>query len=525
MMQKLKKYAPGLIILLISIIVGFSTYQDYGISWDEPQQRLVGRITHDYMFRGDTANFNNFIDKDYGAGFELPLNLIERNLPQPGSDRNTHLMRHLLSNFYFLLCAFAGYILFLRLFKKQSVAVVGYLMLLLSPRIWAHSFFNTKDMPFLGTMILVFLFAHIAFQRRTYLWFALLGLISGYALSIRILGIMPIGMLSFFLVVDIINAARKKTDVGRQFGFLLIYIAGVFCTAMAFWPILWGNPIANFLKVYDAFSHFRWQSYLVFDGKMTYSLELPWYYLPYWMWISIPELWILLGIAGFIAIAVKGLTSPLRFISDTPERHFTLYIVCLFAPVASVIFMGSVVYDDWRHVYFIYPSLVLLGLWVLNKLMETKAKNIVLIACAAQVVGVLVFMVVNHPFQQVYFNRFVSHKPEYLRKHFDYEYWGQSYMNGMEYLLAHDTSSRIRVFQSISPTYHAYMMLQPHQQERIHLVDRDSIPYYFITTFRQHPEDYPEYKDIVHEIKVQNSTMLRIYRVDTVVPFQPIQKQ
>jgi hypothetical protein len=522
MTQKLKQYAPGLIILIISIIVGFSTYQDYGISWDEPQQRLIGRINHDYMFRGDTASFNNFLDKDYGVGFELPLNVIERNLPQPGSDRNTHLMRHVLSNLYFLLCAFAGYVLFFRLFKKQSVAIVGYLMLLLSPRIWAHSFFNTKDMPFLGTMILVFLAVHMAFQKRSYLWFLLLGFISGYALSIRILGIVPIGLITFFLVVDIISAVKTKGDVRRQVGFLFSFWAVMLATAMAFWPILWGNPFANFINVYKAFSHFRWQSYLMFDGKLTYSLELPWNYLPYWMWISIPELWVLLGIAGFIAIAVKGITNPLKFITDTPERNFTLYIVVLVVPIASVIFMKAVVYDDWRHVYFVYPSLVLLGLWVLNKLVETKAKNIVLFVCGVQVVVTSVTMVRLHPFEQVYFNRFVSHEPEYLRKNFDYEYWGPSYMNALEYLLEHDTSSHIRVFQSISPTYHAYMMLQPHQQERIHLVDRDSIPYYFITTFRQHPDDYPEYKEIVHEIKVQNSTLLRIYKVDTVAPKQTL---
>jgi len=521
-MQKIKKYAPGLIILLISIIVGITVYQDYGIAWDEPQQRLVGNTTHDYMFRGDTASFNNFIDKDYGAGFELPLNLIERNLPEPGTDRKTHLMRHVLSNLYFLLCAFAGYVLFFRLFKKQSVAIVGYLMLLLSPRIWAHSFFNTKDMPFLGTIILVFLFVHLAFQRRTYGWFLSLGLISGYALSIRILGIIPIGMISFFLVVDIISSLKTKHETGRQVGFLFIFWAGVLAAAMAFWPILWGNPFANFIQVYQNFSHFRWVSYFVFEGRVVYSLNMPWYYLPYWMWISIPELWILLGIAGFIAVAIKGITHPLRFITDTPERNFTLYIVCFFVPVASVIFLKSVVYDDWRHVYFIYPCLVLLALWVLNKLVETKAKSIVLLACAVQAVTTLVIMVSIHPFQQVYFNRFISHEPEYLRKNFDYEYWGASYMNGLEYLLDHDTSSEIRVFQSISPVYHGYMMLQPHQQQRIRLVDRDSIPYYFITTFRQHRKDYPEYKKIVHEIKVQNSTMLRIYDVDTVVPKQPI---
>jgi len=150
-------------------------------------------------------------------------------------------------------------------------------------------------------------------------------------------------------------------------------------------------------------------------------------------------------------------------------------------------------------------------LFTINKLAVGRKKIIIRSACLIQIVLIAFFMIRNHPFQQVYFNNLVAHKKEYLRKNYDLEYWGCAYKEGMDYILAHDTSSIIRVYNSLDPVANAVRLLPETTKKRILLVGQTEHPDYFITNFRLHPADY-DYPDIFYQIKVLNSTILRVYR-------------
>jgi len=208
------------------------------------------------------------------------------------------------------------------------------------------------------------------------------------------------------------------------------------------------------------------------------------------------------------------ITKPAIVYKNCVERNFLLYAFCLLFPILSIIYMKSVVYDDWRHVYFVYPSLVLLALWAFSKLLETNVAKILQILVVIQIIGVAAFMIRNHPFQQVYFNRFVSHAQESHRKNFDFDYWGASYKQGLDYIMQHDKAQKVRIFESLPPVANAYLSLPLSERKRVTLVDRQDTPYYFITGFRGRIERFEAYAPVVYEVKVQNSTILRVYRVD-----------
>src|SRR6185503_8756836 len=139
-------YFPGILLLLVAIVIGLCTYQYYCISWDEPIQRGIDNVSYNYAFHGDQS-LKTYIDRDLGTGFELPLIFIEKTLKLTDS-RDIYLMRHLVTHLLFLVSVFCGYILSLRLFKNQAIAILGFILLAFTPRIYAHSFFNTKDIPF-----------------------------------------------------------------------------------------------------------------------------------------------------------------------------------------------------------------------------------------------------------------------------------------------------------------------------------------------------------------------------------------
>ena len=100
--------------------------------------------------------------------------------------------------------------------------------------------------------------------------------------------------------------------------------------------------------------------------------------------------------------------------------------------------LHSVLYDDWRQLYFIYPSFVMLALYCIYKIYQTSLRWVIIGACALQIALLGFFMVKYHPFEEVYFNELVSHDKEYLRKNYELDYWGPVFKQALDYLLTKD---------------------------------------------------------------------------------------
>ncbi len=503
-------YWPGVILLVFTILLTMGTYQDYGISWDEKIQKRIGEVTYNYIFSDDNT-IKTFEDSRYGVGFELILTVIEKKL-NITDDRDIYLMRHFITHIFFLLCAFCGYVLIQRLFNNQWLSCIGFLAIVFHPRIYAHSFFNTKDIPFLGIFLVALLIAQIAFVKNKQGWYLLLGILSGYAISIRILGILLVLLFGMLFLIDLFIALRQNKPPVRILLNLLVFLIGASGMTYLAWPALWEAPVQNFISFYQSASHFPWDGMLLFNGKLLHSKSLPWYYLPGWFAITTPVLWLGAGVCGMAMAVIALIKRPLHNLSNTNDRNYVIYLLCCVIPVSAVILLHSVVYDDWRHVYFIYPSFIILGLYAIDKF-AGKARTIAFTLCAIQLAATGYFMVASHPFQQVYFNSLVSHKEEYLRKNYHMEYWGCSYKQGLEYILKHDTSDTIRLLHDNVPAKNSLLMVPKQERNRIKLAYDTEKPTYFITVFREPKKDY-DYKNVIYEIKALNSTIMRVYKLD-----------
>src|SRR5690606_15580014 len=79
------------------------------------------------------------------------------------------------------------------------------------------------------------------------------------------------------------------------------------------------------------------------------------------------------------------------------------------------------------------------------------------------------FMVGNHPFQHVYFNQLVK-KQEHnnIRKKFEMDYWGVSYLQGIQEVLKRDSSNEIKMnFANMSGIFNVVYMLPGEDKARI----------------------------------------------------------
>ena len=513
-------YLPGIILFVLFMLIGLLTYKDFGMGWDEPAQRGPGVLSYDYIFHGSQKLFLTPSD-NHGAGYELLLVFIEKGL-RLTDPKAIYEMRHLVTNVFFLISVFCGYVLILKLFKNKYLAALGFLMLAMCPRIYAHSFINSKDLPFLAMFIVSLMLCQMAFEKNKTILFLWLGLAAGYATSIRIMGSMLFCFIIGFLLIDLFAQMKDKEKVKKTIINILAFSA-TFCFLLYIsWPYIWKSPVHTFAESFSKMSHYGWKGALLFEGKIDSSDNpLPWVYFPTWFLISNPELWLVIGFAGVGWVCFDLFNKPLIFLRNTRERIFLLFFGCFIVPIFAVIILHSVIYDDWRHLYFVYPSFVFMGIYAIDKILQFKKSvvtKVVYGACILQVAVVGAFMVKNHPFSQVYFNSLVSHDDEYLRKNYDLEYWGCSFKQALDYLTANDTAKVIKVCCiHKTPLDNNIMMLPKDQRDRIVFVDQAPNADFFITNFRLHPEDFPS-NNVEYEIQVLNSTIMRVYNMHPKTP-------
>jgi hypothetical protein len=511
MLKFLNKYI-GAILLISACIIALTTYQQYGLSWDEGRQRLTGLVNYLYVVYGDQGLLS-YSDRDYGVAFELPLIFIEKALRLEHS-RHIFLARHLFTHFFFLIGASFCFLLVDFLYKNKLLASIAFLLVMLSPRLYAHSFFNTKDIPFMAMFLICFYLNAIAFNTKKIKHFLLLGIGVGLLINLRIMGVLLLGCVLLFLMMDYFLERRSKNNDNHNIQLALCFLVTALVTLYITWPFLWANPFENFAFAFKNMSKFRWDGSVLFNGQFIKATELNWNYIPVWFSITTPILYIIIGLWGLLLVILNFSKHPYNYLSDIKVRNNLFFLICFVSPVAAVIILKSVLYDGWRQMFFIYPSFVLLGIYGLNFLFKTRIKNIVLTILLLNFCFVGYFMFANIPFQHVYFNELVDkNSPEYLRKRFELDYWGTSYKQSFEYILDKDNSLSIDIAVANLPGKINRFILPPEKQKRINIVNIKNAKY-FITNYRWHPQDYKEIgKKQWHSIKVNNNTINAIYKI------------
>ncbi len=523
-------------VLALFLLVGIAVLDDYGVAWDDPTQRNIAKLNADYISGKDDNLQLRQKDKHYGIAFELPLLWIERALGLEDT-RNIYLSRHLLIHLFFLLGAACCYLLALRLFNNRILALAAMLLFLLHPRLYAHSFLNSKDIPFFSMFMITLLLIHRAFVRDTVRAFLLCGAAVAVLINLRVMGVM------LWIAVIIMRGLDVWYAEGRQERIRVLKTLGGFIlssvlTLYAVWPYLWKDPFGRLVEAFTIASHYPNKVTELFKGEFFSGFDLPWEYLPTWFLITTPWVALLLGLIGIVAVGYRGLARPSNVLRNTPLRFQWLLLACFILPVLAVMLLGSTLHDGWRHMYFIYAPFCLLAAYGLHQLVSPSRKKYWRVGVYALtgigLVGVVIEMVQIHPYQNVYFNALVDrHTPEYLRTQYEMDYWGTSYREGLEYLLEHYPDSPVRVYRKRYSHADINSLILPATERRRIVFDDDtpSAPHFAMIFFHNDTvrDDalsspyfamYPMYptpsdkEELIHTIKIYNNTILAVYAVN-----------
>ena len=460
----------AIIALAVFAIVGVAILDDYGMTLDSESQRNVGYASFNYIFGDDEALIEGHHDRYYVVAFEVPLIVVERLLRLEDS-RAIYLSRHLITHLFFLAGGFFAWLLAYRLFGSRLIALLAMLIFLLHPRIYAHSFINTKDLPFLSMFMVSLYLTHRAFRRDALWAFALCGAGVGLLANIRVVGAALAPAVLALLALDAVHAARRGgwTGARRTFANAGAFAAAFAATLYAAWPLLWSD-LANPSTILDALRVLYRHSFIVptlFRGEWVRWPQLPWDYIPTWILITTPPVALALAAIGIVYAARLCAADWRGALANSTARFGLLAAACLIMPVAAAIALNSNTFNGWRHMYFLYAPLCVLAAFGLRALAAIPKPSLRAAAFALAALGLAaaaIQMISLHPYQNDYFNALADKSA--LAERWGMDYWHVSHREALETLLEIQPTGTIALSDPLHDHVKRSAMILPKDDRR-----------------------------------------------------------
>ena len=513
----------GIIAVFVLIfVVGLLVFDDYGTPFDDPIERTTTLVNLKYILSTVAPNYRLppvlaaqpdlpvWVDRYYGVAAQLPTAVFEWLFNFRFGSSAVYQIRHLWTFLQF----FIGLIFFFRLlklrFRSDRAALAGVLLLWLSPRIFANSFYNIKDLPFLSWVIVsvYFLFRRIESGSRRDL--VLFGLTAAIVTNIRVIG----GLLVIIWLGNFFYRTVTKADPIRRTISDFVLLSAVYGLGWVMvTPFAWRDPVNVMIDTIRQFSNYRHVSSELYFGIVTLNSELPWHYLPVWIGVTSP----VLVIFGFLIGVFLSVRNHSDF-SGLFDRQRDLSVLTLaLVPIGLAIGLGSPVYNGWRHFYFVYPWMVYFAVLFLERMFDSDRQTVRFAAWSALAVSLIVsaaWLTRFHPYQMVYFNALL---PKSERIKFEKDYWCVSCRDAIQPVM--DADSNLRIVFSTDGTNLAITMaaVPAADRNRIYLADWSddySEKDYLFIGFSGMPTDsfdFPAFEE-VNRLSVDGLALEGIYR-------------
>ena len=527
--NKINKLRSNIVIVffILLLTIGIVSVKDYGVSSDEYQNRLSGFTTLNYLgekfvpninkkFRGD-KQFTKFSEWQWafygGTVYDAPIAFLETIIGIQDK-KNQFLFKHYFNFIIYFLSLISFFKLAQTRFKNWKISLLGVLFLFLSPRIFANSFYNPKDLIFMCFIIFSMDSGMRFFKNPNFVNSFLFSFFSALAINIRIMGII-IPFLVFIIIF--IYLILKKENVKIYFFQMLSSIFFMLFFIILFWPYLWDDPIKNIILSFTEFSNWYHITFNLYFGELVKDLEVPWHYIPVWIFITTPIFYLVtffIGIVGYISLIIFDLKK--RNIEEMLQDFFFLMIITF--SLIAIISLNSTLYNGWRHMYFIYPSIIMVSLLGINFILRIIKKKYIYVIFQLLIIFSLsntaYWMVKNHPNQNVYFNNLVR---EYANKNFELDYWGLSYKENFEYLLKHEKKEKFYIWNS-SNTKMFYSLFSLNYKDRSKFVEvknKDNANYWITNYYldkHNYDSDFYQKYEIINEVKVDKISVNSLFK-------------
>jgi 4-amino-4-deoxy-L-arabinose transferase-like glycosyltransferase len=433
----------ALLILVLDLVVALATFRDYGLGWDDYTHSQYGDLLLSLFGSGfsDQRAFSFVNLYYYGGGYDVASALAAKISPFTLFET-----RRLVG----ALIGIVGLATTWRLGRKLGGPVAGLIALALlatCPLYDGHMYINAKDAPFAVAMTILLLALVHAFEaypepsRRST---AFVGVGVGLAFGSRVLAALAI----FSAVVALITVAvdefqhRRRDALARLMRFIWLMLPALLIGYLLmglFWPWSVLSPL-NPLKASDYFSGFfekPWRE--LYEGRLISVPDMPATYLPHIFLIKLPEIMLVLGLAGTAFTVAAGLSGKL-----SARRGGALFAVVMsaFFPILLAMVARPALYNGVRHFLFVIPPFAVLGGFAGAAIFEwARARGRAFLAATIAVflAGIalpITELVRLHPYQYSSFN-LASGGVAMAHDKYMVDYWGLAFKEASEKLRAY----------------------------------------------------------------------------------------
>lgn len=428
-------------VLAAVSIAAVLTFRDYGLGWDDYTHSQYGDLLlalYGSGFKDQRAlSFVNLYR--YGGGFDMVAALASKILPF-GLFETRRLIGALVG--------ILGLVATWRLSRRIGGPVAGtsaLILLAVCPLYYGHMFINPKDVPLAVAMAFLFLAAARAFDeypRPGFATVALFGCALGAAFGSRILaGIAAPEIGAGLALIAAAQARREGTPAAaRDLGRFLLALLPAFVLAYVIMGVLWPwsvlsplNPLRA-VEYFDTFFEKPWKE--LYQGRLIAVPDMPASYLLHLFVLKLPELMLLLGLAGtgLAAFAIARSRQPLA-----TRANLLMVMLATFFPIAVAMITRPALYNGLRHFVFLIPPFAVLGglaaAWLIDRAgrQGKLTTTVVCIFLAGGVALPAVDMARLHPYEYVYFNPLAG-GIRGAEGRYMLDYWGLAFKQSAEAL-------------------------------------------------------------------------------------------
>ncbi len=526
-LSKIEKYLIYVLILFFFIICS-NIIKDYGVTLDDEIYYLNGLNSYVYVknlflsFFNENININIYKNKlkEWPIVFEFLLAFISDISGVKNVDE-IYLLAHKINFTIFCL----SLIFFYKLIHKRNnnfyLSILSILLIILSPRIFGESFYNSRDIFFMSLFIFFSYSAYNFLDKKNYSSLIFFSIFTALLINTKILGIIPIGLFSLIYIYNFLNTSKK---IKNEKKIIIFYIFTTLIFIYILWPYLWANPFVN---LYLAFKNILvlHENLIVVNfyfGNHIQSDLIPWHYRTVWFLITTPIIILFLFLIGMISQSFKIFGTLKRSLNkDYKFKNNSFFDLYFFFTFIFTLFfveeLNASKFGGWRHLYFLYPIVIYFSVYCINFLKERFKRKIYIIMIffllTMNMTFNLLWIIKNHPNQYLYFNLL---NKKYFMKNFDLDWWGVSHKSSLDFILKNDDSDKIKVYaRGFTNLRDTYLYLNEADKSRIVLSNIDDANYIIDNKMKRirpykskNKSEYSKY----YILKVDDATVTEVYK-------------
>jgi hypothetical protein len=393
----------ALLVVLGAIALGFALTAGGVATWDSLANFDRSRwLLHTYGLPSSrTANGLDETMKWYGPLWSLFLGLMSE--VELKSLHDPTWVQHAFNFALFPVGLYATERLLERAGVRRSTAILAVALLLGAIRLGGHALVNVNDFPMamLSLLVMLYLWTKLReldararaagrFSRGTLVWLWMVAMVPFLVRPPVAVQLVTLAAFMALYGATALRGARRSC----RLELLAIPLAAALVFTVVVWPALWEHGrTVSLAKGLTTFMRFGWKDTIRYFGRSAMSNALPRWYPFIWLPVMLCPAAFLVFIVGAARGAFRRSLTPQLFLLPKPEgatseggtidlslrRWLAIHAALLWL---GVIVLHPTIYDEERHLLFLYPPLLVLAALGLDDLGERLKYAIVVLVMA-----------------------------------------------------------------------------------------------------------------------------------------------